>query len=133
MAHIRNLGGETDLAWIFNVDTSVGLNCYNRWDDVMLVQVFLNTLLAPLNLRDPNGNLYKGYLVQDGICGSRTRGAILGYQKSALSRGFVVATDSKISSSNATGWTNQNNQFTIVHINREFDHIEVDRLVTLRD
>ena len=123
MAHIKNLGGQTDLQWILNVDASVGPNCYNRWADVMLVQVFLNTLLAPLRLRDAKGREIKAYLGLDGLFGSKTTEAILGYQRNAQSRGLVVAADSRISSSSSTGWTPQNNQYTIVHINRDYRKI----------
>ena len=120
MAHIRNLGGQTDIQWILNVDASVGPNCYNRWADVMLVQVFLNSLLAPLRLRNSQGNEIKTYLGLDGLFGTLTREAILGYQRNAQSRGLVVAADGRISSSSSTGWTSQNNQYTIVHINRDY-------------
>src|SRR5258707_3918463 len=120
MAHIKNLGGQTDLQWILNVDASVGPNSYNRWGDVMLVQVFMNSLLAPLGLRDPAGRPIKSYLRLDGLFGTKSKDAILGYQKNARARGLVVAVDGLISPSNATGWTRQNNQFTIVHINRDY-------------
>src|SRR5579872_851616 len=103
MAHIKNLGGQTDLAWILNVDTSVGPNSYNRWDDVMLVQVFMNALLAPLGLRDPQGRPITSYLRLDGLFGRKTKDAILGYQNSARGRGLVVAVDGIVSPSNATG------------------------------
>ena len=120
MAHIKNLGGQTDLAWILNVDASVGPNSYNRWADVMLVQVFMNALLAPLGLKDPQGRPIKTYLRLDGLFGTKSRDAIVGYQKNARGRGLVVAVDGLISPSNATGWTRANNQFTIVHINRDY-------------
>ena len=120
MAHIKNLGGQTDLAWILNVDTSVGPNSYNRWDDVMLIQVFMNALLALLGLQDPQGRPITSYLRLDGLFGRKTKEAILGYQQNALDRGLVIAVDGIVSPSNATGWTRQNNQFTIVHINRDY-------------
>lgn len=52
MARVMNLGDETDIKWIFNVTYAVGSGCTNRWDDVMLVQHALNTLLAAFELKD---------------------------------------------------------------------------------
>lgn len=90
MAHILDLGDQTDIKWIFNVSTSVGLNAYNRVDDVMLIQHVLNTLLAAMDIRDSNGNRFTSYLKRDGICGPRTRAAILGYQRVSQKNGKVL-------------------------------------------
>jgi len=123
MAKITNLGDETDIKWIFNVSTSVGPNGYNRIDDVMLVQHVLNTLLATFDIRNAKGNRITSYLSRDGIFGSLTRDAIIGYQKNARGRGLQLTADGMVSSASATGWTKNNVQYTIVHLNR--DHLRV--------
>ena len=123
MAKITNLGDQTDIKWIFNVSTSVGPNGYNRIDDVMLVQHVLNTLLASFDIRNSKGARITSYLSRDGIFGSLTREAIIGYQKNAQKRGLQLTADGMISSATATGWTRNNVQYTIVHLNR--DHLRV--------
>lgn len=123
MAKITNLGNETDIKWIFNVSTSVGPNGYNRGDDVMLVQHLLNTLLANLDIRNPKGVRITSYLTRDGLFGRLTKEAILGYQRNAQGRGLQLTADGMVSSANATGWTKNNVQYTIVHMNR--DHLRI--------
>lgn len=123
MAKITNLGDQTDIKWIFNVSTSVGPNAYNRADDVMLVQHVLNTLLANLDIRNAKGVRITSYLTRDGLFGRLTKEAILGYQRNAQYRGLQLTADGMVSSASATGWTRNNVQYTIVHLNR--DHLRI--------
>lgn len=123
MAKITNLGNETDIQWIFNVSTSVGPNGYNRADDVMLVQHVLNTLLPSLDIRNAKGVRITSYLTRDGLFGRLTKEAIIGYQRNAQGRGLQLTADGMVSSASATGWTKNNVQYTIVHMNR--DHLRI--------
>jgi peptidoglycan hydrolase-like protein with peptidoglycan-binding domain len=64
--------------------------------DVMLVQHALNTLMAPLHLKDDRGVEITSYLKRDGYIGPKTNAAIAAYQRSLRSRGFLVNADSSI-------------------------------------
>ena len=125
MAHVMNLGDETDIKWLFNVDYAVGPGASNRWDDVMLVQHFLNTVMARFDLRDAKGNRITTYLKRDGLFGRHTAEAILGYQNNAKAvRGLVITADGRVDRANQTGWTTHTrDQYTIVHLNR--DHRDI--------
>jgi hypothetical protein len=120
MAKITNLGGEVDLKWIHNVSHSVGPGCWNRKDDVQLVQHALNKLMPHFVILGKDGNRITTYLKRDGICGPKTEAAIRGYQDNLRTRGKVVTADGRIDSANKSGWaTMTGNQYTIVHINRD--------------
>ena len=56
MAKIMNLGDQTDIKWLYNVNYPVGQGCFNRRDDVLLVQIAINYLLANFVLNDAKGN-----------------------------------------------------------------------------
>lgn len=125
MARVMNLGDETDIKWIFNVTYAVGPGCTNRWDDVMLVQHALNTLLAAFELKDSRGRKITSYLKRDGLFGSRTAEAILGYQRQAKDvRKLVITVDGRVDPANHTGWTTHSQQqYTIVHLNRDHRNV----------
>jgi hypothetical protein len=124
MAQITELGSEVSLKWIHNVSYNVGPQAWNKRDDVLLVQHLLNKLLAPLGLTDKNGKLITAYLVRDGICGTNTQTAIWAYQNNVKNvRKLVGSVDGYVDPSNRSGWNNQGNQFTIVHMNR--DHRQI--------
>lgn len=67
----------------FNVSEPVGLNCKNRPDDVYLVQFMLYKLFTHAECPRKLGFSIKG----DGICGPKTRKAILTFQQ-MLKPGF---------------------------------------------
>ena len=121
MAHYMELGNETDLKWVFNVSFPVGPGASNRWDDVMLVQHALNAILPHYEIRDAKGRIISSYLKRDGLFGSRTAAAIVGYQNYVRSvRRKLISNDGRVDPAVPTGWTlHGENQFTIVHLNRD--------------
>jgi hypothetical protein len=109
-----------DLAWIWNVSGTVSPRAYSQRPDVMLVQHALNTLLAPLHLKNDQGVEITSYLKRDGYIGPKTNAAIAAYQRSLRSRGFLVKADNSIDPASRSGWTGDGNaQFTIVYLNRD--------------
>jgi hypothetical protein len=124
MAKITNLGNETDLKWIHNVSEAVGPGCWNKRDDVLLVQHALNKLLPHLEILGADGKPITAYLKRDGWFGPKTQAAILGYQNNVRKRGGVITADGRISPANKSGWGPlTGNQFTIVHMNRDHRNI----------
>ncbi|HUL14523.1 MAG TPA: hypothetical protein VLV88_00885 [Terriglobales bacterium] len=120
MAKIMNLGHDTDIAWLTNVSFPVGPGCFNLRDDVLLVQIAINRLLAHFVINDPKGDRITAYLHRDGLFGSRTADAILGYQKNVKSRGYYIVPDGRIDPAPVSGWTPSGNaQYTIVYLNRD--------------
>ena len=112
-----------DLAWIFNINQTVGENIQIRRPDVMLVQHALNTVMAALRLRDETGKFIT-YLRRDGYCGPRTGTAIRAYQRNLIERGFLVVADGFVEPSSRSGWTRRGDaQYTIVYLNR--DHLKI--------
>src|SRR5215204_5053118 len=90
-----DIGGDVKHYW--NIDKAVGWECKNDWDDVLLIQYFLNSI---------NG----ANLVEDGIFGKKTYKAIRAFQKG---KGFV---DGKIDvATNADGYVYNSTQ-TIISV-----------------
>jgi hypothetical protein len=115
---------QQDLAWIWNVSGPVSPRVYSQRADVMLVQHALNTLMAPLHLKDDRGVQITSYLNRDGYIGPKTNAAITAYQRSLRSRGFLVKADGTVDPASRSGWTGDGNaQFTIVYLNREHRNI----------
>lgn len=113
-------GNDTGLAWIWNVSGPVSPRAYSRRPDVMLVQHALNTLMAPLGLKDDNGAPINSYLQRDGYMGPKTAALISAYQRNLRSRGFLVKADGAVDAASRSGWTEDGHaQFTIVYLNRE--------------
>jgi hypothetical protein len=121
MAFYMEMGGETDLKWIFNVNFDVGPGRANRWDDVMLVQHALNAVMASYDLIGAKGNVISAYLKRDGHFGPLTAEAIVGYQKHVRDvRKRQITADGVVSKASHSGWTGKTQtQFTIVHLNRD--------------
>jgi peptidoglycan hydrolase-like protein with peptidoglycan-binding domain len=113
-----------DLAWIWNVSGPVSSRVYSQRPDVMLVQHAINTLMAPLHLKDDRGADITSYLTRDGYIGPKTNAAIAAYQRSLRSRGFLVKADGSVDPASRSGWTSDGNaQFTIVYLNRDHRNI----------
>ena len=125
MAHYMEMDGQgQDLAWIWNVSGTVSPRAFSQRPDVMLVQHALNTLLAPLQLKDDHGAEITRYLKRDGYIGPRTNEAIAAYQRSLRTRGHFVKADNSIDPASRSGWTGDGGaQFTIVYLNR--DHRDI--------
>jgi len=74
-----------DVEIIYNVDHSVGKFGRNRTADVQLVQILLNALIETIPRVGPishNPDPAPERLRPDGICGPKTKAAILWFQKS---------------------------------------------------
>jgi hypothetical protein len=91
MAKVTQLrDGIYDVEIIYNVDHSVGKFGRNRMTDVQLVQVLLNALIETTARVGPlSGDLLHPEpapepLRPDGICGPKTKAAILWFQKSTI-------------------------------------------------
>jgi hypothetical protein len=104
----------------YNVDHSVGKLGRNRFTDVQLVQWLLNLIIGDIVT---NGNALSSDPVPeplnvDGICGSKTRAAILWFQKAQLALG---ALDETINSIDALGYKSHHQKFlyTMVQLNDE--------------
>jgi peptidoglycan hydrolase-like protein with peptidoglycan-binding domain len=123
MAQYFELEG-LDLAWIWNVSAAVSPRAYSHRPDVMLVQHAINTLLAPLHLKDERGTVITAYLVRDGYLGPKTNTAIAAYQRNLKGRGLLVKADGSVEPSSRDGWVRDGSaQYTIVYLNR--DHVKV--------
>lgn len=122
MAYAMNFAipSPVGIAWIWNVSGPVSPHAYSQRPDVMLVQHAINCVMAPLSLRDDNGNLITSQLRRDGYFGPKTLALIQSYQRSLQSRGKFVKADGSVDPSSPSGWTNDGNaQYTIVYLNRE--------------
>jgi hypothetical protein len=120
MTKIMNLGQGTDLAWLMNLSYPVGPGCINHRDDVQLVQIAINRILAYFVINDTQGNRITSYLQLDGLFGPHTHNAILGYQNNVKSRGFYIVPDGRVDPAPVSGWTPSGNaQYTIVYLNRD--------------
>ena len=118
-------GGSVGLAWAWNLDSAIGPNCANLWDDVMLFQCLFNGAAPSLNkLVDPRTKRpWAGYLVRDGKFGPITKAAVEAYQGDLTARGKYVKADGRIDPSSADGW-NPTGQYTIVYLNRDYRDIQ---------
>ena len=121
---------------IFNVDHSVGRFGRNLFGDVQLVQFLLNRAFE--NIYPSLQYLTPGIetLVIDGICGSKTRAAILAYQKFLNAQMLKIPEDATVNSADDMFWGPDSDHwtsYTIYHLNQECLHDGKAQLKSLSD
>ena len=100
---------------------SVGKGGSNRYDDVQLIQFLLNVIHA-----DPgSGFRMPALLSMDGICGPRTKAAILGYQEYKQSREFpLAAVDGVVTATHHAMFTNPRSFGYSTILNLNWDYLQ---------
>ena len=106
MARITEMPSGIEPVWIYDVTNPVGVKWYSHNDDVKLVQYALNKIMAKESLPDvsakgtigPMGREYPPLpaLKVDGIFGSKSRAALLEYQKTAIRGSLCVLADGQV-------------------------------------
>jgi len=116
MAHKANISG-TDQKKLFkgvnhfwNINKGVGWGYDNKWDDVLLIQYFLNSIR-------------KANLVEDGIFGKKTQKAIKAFQKDYVADSIFA--DGKVNAVAGTDiWIESSSNdiylFTIYALNNKY-------------
>jgi hypothetical protein len=100
---------------------SVGKGGSNRYDDVQRIQFLLNVIHV-----DPgNGFRMPALLAMDGICGQRTKAAILGYQEYKQFREFpLAAVDGVITATHHAVFTNPRSFGFSTILNLNWDYLQ---------
>ena len=123
MPKVVNINGDPGMSFAYVVTTSVGVNCSNTREDVMLVQYLLQGIYGhPAQFTPPPKPVPGKSIKPDGFVGPITIRHIDAFQKELLTRGKSVMNDQRVDpplSPNMIG-TISGKQYTIFHLNAAF-------------